>query len=201
MCIEATGLPLGLFDDADYDEFRFKMKPGDMFVFFSDGILDARNRRESFLAGDGWRKSSRNAADARRTVWWSTLFKAVPSILRESKRSTTRPSWRSKSRIVRLPSPQNENDAAQRTYGTLQASSSGRPDSFYASIAKDLLRRRRSSCCIAKDIPLAKLAERYGTPLYVYSATAIRTRLAAFRECVSTMFRTPSAIPLKQIPI
>src|SRR6204780_4105685 len=43
--IEATGLPLGLFDDASYDEFRFKMKPGDLFVFFSDGILDARNRR------------------------------------------------------------------------------------------------------------------------------------------------------------
>lgn len=43
--IEATGLPLGLFDDANYDEFRFKMKPGDMFVFFSDGILDARDRR------------------------------------------------------------------------------------------------------------------------------------------------------------
>jgi len=42
--IEATGLPLGLFDEADYDEFRFKMKPGDMFVFFTDGILDARNR-------------------------------------------------------------------------------------------------------------------------------------------------------------
>src|SRR5713101_5855680 len=43
--IEATGLPLGLFDDADYDEFSFKMKPGDLFVFFSDGILDARNRQ------------------------------------------------------------------------------------------------------------------------------------------------------------
>jgi phosphoserine phosphatase RsbU/P len=42
--IEATGLPLGLFDDASYEEFRFKMKPGDMFVFFSDGILDARSR-------------------------------------------------------------------------------------------------------------------------------------------------------------
>ncbi len=38
-------MPLGLFDDASYDEFRFKMKPGDMFVFFSDGILDARNRK------------------------------------------------------------------------------------------------------------------------------------------------------------
>jgi sigma-B regulation protein RsbU (phosphoserine phosphatase) len=42
--IEATGLPLGLFDEAEYDEFKFHMKPGEMFVFFSDGILDARNR-------------------------------------------------------------------------------------------------------------------------------------------------------------
>src|SRR5262249_39149757 len=42
--IEATGLPLGLFDDAEYDEFTFRAKPGDVFVFFSDGILDARNR-------------------------------------------------------------------------------------------------------------------------------------------------------------
>jgi len=41
--IEATGLPLGLFDDAEYDEFNFRAKPSDMFVFFSDGILDARN--------------------------------------------------------------------------------------------------------------------------------------------------------------
>src|SRR6266550_2761373 len=41
--IEATGLLLGLFDDADYDEFTFNAKPGDKFVFFSDGILDARN--------------------------------------------------------------------------------------------------------------------------------------------------------------
>jgi phosphoserine phosphatase RsbU/P len=42
--IEATGLPLGLFDDVSYDEFRFDTRPGDIFVFFSDGILDARSR-------------------------------------------------------------------------------------------------------------------------------------------------------------
>jgi diaminopimelate decarboxylase len=35
-------------------------------------------------------------------------------------------------------------------------------------------------CC--DDVPLTKLAERYGTPLYVYSATAIRARLAAFEN-------------------
>jgi len=39
--IQATGLPLGLFDDASYDEFTFHARPGDVFIFFSDGILDA----------------------------------------------------------------------------------------------------------------------------------------------------------------
>jgi sigma-B regulation protein RsbU (phosphoserine phosphatase) len=42
--IEATGLPLGLFDDAEYEEFSFQANPGDVFVFFSDGILDATNK-------------------------------------------------------------------------------------------------------------------------------------------------------------
>ncbi len=41
--IEATGLPLGLFNTAEYDEFTFRGHPGDIFLFFSDGILDARN--------------------------------------------------------------------------------------------------------------------------------------------------------------
>ena len=50
--IEATGLPLGLFDDAEYDELSFAAEPGDMFVFFSDGILDAQNKgRELFGRG------------------------------------------------------------------------------------------------------------------------------------------------------
>ena len=41
--IEATGLPLGLFDDAEYDEFTYRAQTGDLFLFFSDGILDASN--------------------------------------------------------------------------------------------------------------------------------------------------------------
>jgi sigma-B regulation protein RsbU (phosphoserine phosphatase) len=75
--IEATGLPLGLFDETDYDEFRFRMKPGDMFVFFSDGILDARNRngelfgrgRVEQIVGECAAKSADCVVDS--------LFKAV----------------------------------------------------------------------------------------------------------------------------
>src|SRR5439155_22657117 len=47
--IEATGLPLGLFDDADYDEFTFNAKPGDKSVFFSAGILDPGNEAGELL--------------------------------------------------------------------------------------------------------------------------------------------------------
>jgi diaminopimelate decarboxylase len=35
------------------------------------------------------------------------------------------------------------------------------------------------------NVPLPQLAKRYGTPLYVYSATAIRDRLAAFERAFS----------------
>jgi phosphoserine phosphatase RsbU/P len=75
--IEATGLPLGLFDDANYDEFRFKMKPGDMFVFFSDGILDARNRDGELF---GRRRVEKLIAECRQQsadCIVDTLFKAV----------------------------------------------------------------------------------------------------------------------------
>ena len=41
--VEIAGLPLGLFEDADYDELTLPAAPGDVFVFFSDGILDASN--------------------------------------------------------------------------------------------------------------------------------------------------------------
>jgi sigma-B regulation protein RsbU (phosphoserine phosphatase) len=75
--IEATGLPLGLFDDANYDEFRFKMKPGDMFVFFSDGILDARNRQgELFGRGRVERIVEQCAGNTAESVVES-LFQAV----------------------------------------------------------------------------------------------------------------------------
>jgi phosphoserine phosphatase RsbU/P len=41
--IQAEGFPLGLFPKADYDELTLQTKPGDVVVFFSDGIVDALN--------------------------------------------------------------------------------------------------------------------------------------------------------------
>jgi len=75
--IEATGLPLGLFDDVSYDEFRFDMKPGDMFVFFSDGILDARSRSGEMFGRSRVEKLLEENANGSAQSVVDALFKAA----------------------------------------------------------------------------------------------------------------------------
>jgi phosphoserine phosphatase RsbU/P len=75
--IEATGLPLGLFDDADYDEFNFKAKPGEMFVFFSDGILDARNKAGDMFGRHRVEEIVAHCAEVSADCVVQSLFKAV----------------------------------------------------------------------------------------------------------------------------
>ena len=41
--VEISGMPLGLFAQAEYDELIFHVRPGEVFLFFSDGIPDAQN--------------------------------------------------------------------------------------------------------------------------------------------------------------
>ncbi len=75
--IEATGLPLGLFDEAEYDEFNFRMKSGDMFVFFSDGILDARNRKGDLFGRTRVEKIVAECAAKSAQCVVDSLFKAA----------------------------------------------------------------------------------------------------------------------------
>jgi phosphoserine phosphatase RsbU/P len=75
--IEATGLPLGLFDEADYEEFKFRMKPGEMFVFFSDGILDARNRKGDLFGRGRAERIISECADKSAACVVDSLFKAA----------------------------------------------------------------------------------------------------------------------------
>jgi phosphoserine phosphatase RsbU/P len=75
--IEATGLPLGLFDEAEYDEFQFRMKPGEMFVFFSDGILDARNRKGELFGRGRVESIVSECAEKSASCVVDSLFQAV----------------------------------------------------------------------------------------------------------------------------
>jgi len=44
-----TGFPIGIFDDATYDEWSAKLNSGDILLFHSDGITEASNREGAFF--------------------------------------------------------------------------------------------------------------------------------------------------------
>lgn len=75
--IEATGLPLGLLDHATWDEFSFRTKPGDMFVFFSDGILDASNKKGEMFGRAGVEKAISTCSDQSADCVVTKIFEAV----------------------------------------------------------------------------------------------------------------------------
>lgn len=70
--VQATGLPLGPFEDATFDELEIHVAPGDVFVFFSDGISDAANpamenfgrKRIEDIVAENSQRSAKQIADA-----------------------------------------------------------------------------------------------------------------------------------------
>jgi phosphoserine phosphatase RsbU/P len=75
--IEATGLPLGLFEEAGYEQFCFQAEPGDMFVFFSDGILDASNKAGEMFGRRRTEEIVAKCANVSADCAVKSLFKAV----------------------------------------------------------------------------------------------------------------------------
>jgi len=64
--VEAVGLPLGLFEKVEHEQLSFRGCAGDVFVFFSDGIVDATNRegvlygraRVEAVVQENWKKTA-----------------------------------------------------------------------------------------------------------------------------------------------
>jgi sigma-B regulation protein RsbU (phosphoserine phosphatase) len=46
--LSVSGLPLGTFDNVDYDEISADLAPGDAVVFFSDGVTEALRGHEEY---------------------------------------------------------------------------------------------------------------------------------------------------------
>ncbi len=72
--IRIAGFPLGMFPQVTYDETAIPLAPGDLVVFFSDGITDAVNSRGEQFGEESLRmllqhhptaiKSAQSAVDA-----------------------------------------------------------------------------------------------------------------------------------------
>jgi sigma-B regulation protein RsbU (phosphoserine phosphatase) len=61
--VKLTGFPIGIFDDATFEEWSVRLKPGDILLFFSDGLTEAANREGKFFGTN--RISELLAANAR----------------------------------------------------------------------------------------------------------------------------------------
>jgi len=67
----------------------------------------------------------------------------------------------------------------------------GRPPGFlYREVKRGLLRRSAGSILCCEKVSLPELAERFGTPLYVYSAAMIRQRLEGFQRAFRRILHT-----------
>ncbi len=46
--LEVVGLPLGVFDEAEYDELKLAVAPGDVLVLYTDGVSEAWDGQEAY---------------------------------------------------------------------------------------------------------------------------------------------------------
>lgn len=51
-----AGFPLGMFDEVTYDEVSIPLDPGDILLFYSDGVTDVRNASGDFYGSDRLRE-------------------------------------------------------------------------------------------------------------------------------------------------
>src|SRR5271157_6264354 len=75
--IQATGLPIGLFNNATYDELNLRGHPGDVFLFFSDGILDATSSKGDLFGRQRLEKIVCDRAHGSAEDLVDTIFAAV----------------------------------------------------------------------------------------------------------------------------
>jgi len=75
--IKAEGFPLGLFSDAEYEEFTLSTRPGDLVVFFSDGIVDAENATGEMFGNDRLEEILRGSSYPTAAASVEAILKAV----------------------------------------------------------------------------------------------------------------------------
>jgi serine phosphatase RsbU (regulator of sigma subunit) len=51
--VECAGLPLGVMEDAPYEEITLELSPGDRLLLFSDGAIEIHNAENKLLGADG----------------------------------------------------------------------------------------------------------------------------------------------------
>ncbi len=60
---EGDSFPLGILDDADYQETNIQFQPGDKIIFYTDGIVEAMNAKEEMFGFERLMEIMQHAGD------------------------------------------------------------------------------------------------------------------------------------------
>jgi phosphoserine phosphatase RsbU/P len=77
--IPVTGLPIGLFPNATYDELNLRGRKGDVFLFLSDGILDATSSQGEMFGRHRLEEVAKTNAHRSAEELVDAIFRAVSS--------------------------------------------------------------------------------------------------------------------------
>lgn len=74
--LDSSGAPVGMFEDWAYEENTVQLRSGDLVVAFSDGVIEAENRRGETWGIEGLRRAAtennaRNAGDVVNAIFKS----------------------------------------------------------------------------------------------------------------------------------
>ena len=75
--VNVVGLPIGLFPQAEYDAVTLEAEPGDAFIFFSDGILDATSSKGEMFGRERLEKVADQNLHLNAEALVDKLFSAV----------------------------------------------------------------------------------------------------------------------------
>ena len=75
--LDVTGLPIGLFPDAEYTDLELRAKVGDVFLFFTDGITDAISSKGNMFGRGRLEKTVLKHADRSADEIAEAIFRAV----------------------------------------------------------------------------------------------------------------------------
>lgn len=79
--LERTGMPLGIFEDATWDQRVIQISPGDLLVLYTDGISEAQNAEDTFFGGDRLLESIRSknwgSAEEVKEIILNDVFKFI----------------------------------------------------------------------------------------------------------------------------
>ncbi|RMF45549.1 MAG: fused response regulator/phosphatase [Deltaproteobacteria bacterium] len=82
--IGRTGLPIGLIEDAEYEQWRIALEPGDRLLFYSDGFTECVGQNDTMLEESGLKKILAQNAELEANdflealVWDLDLFCKTP---------------------------------------------------------------------------------------------------------------------------